>query len=196
MPVRVLPVTHEPGVDGIEDLDELRKRSWDLGSESDVTAPARPSHELDAPPWLRVESTLMATARAIRFAYNARLADLGLTLTQASVLVFLNDSGPLRQAQLAEKLGVGRAAMGTTIDWLERHAFVERQIDPTDGRAWRVLTTPKGKDLVEPITQIDLDLRTDLRRGISREDRQVLAKLLLQMQWNLARIASAPPRDR
>ena len=34
------------------------------------SAAAQPSHELDAPPWLRVESTLMATANAIRDAYG------------------------------------------------------------------------------------------------------------------------------
>jgi hypothetical protein len=32
------------------------------------------THELDAPPWQRVETTLMATARLIRDAYDARFA--------------------------------------------------------------------------------------------------------------------------
>jgi hypothetical protein len=32
------------------------------------------THELDSPPWLRVESTLMATARLVRTAFDARLA--------------------------------------------------------------------------------------------------------------------------
>ena len=36
-----------------------------------------PSHELDAPPWLRVETTLMGAAQAIRNAYDVRLAPLG-----------------------------------------------------------------------------------------------------------------------
>ena len=40
-------------------------------------------HELDAPPWRRVESTLMATARAIRQAYAQRLRPLDLNLSQA-----------------------------------------------------------------------------------------------------------------
>ena len=31
------------------------------------------THELDSPPWLRVESTLMATARLVRTAFDARL---------------------------------------------------------------------------------------------------------------------------
>ena len=84
-------------------------------------------HELDAPPWQRVESTLMATSRAIRDAYDARFAELDLNLTQASLLVFLHEAGPLHQSQLARRLGRGRAATGATVDGLERRGLVERQ---------------------------------------------------------------------
>lgn len=151
---------------------------------------AQPKHELDAPPWLRVESTLMATSRAIRDAYDARFAELDLNLTQASLLVFLHEAGPLKQTQLARRLGLGRAATGALIDQLEGRGLVERQADPADRRAWLVTITPKGKDLVEPINEIDRVLRGQLRLDISREERQQLAKLLLRLQSNLARILS------
>ena len=55
------------------------------------------SHELDSPPWLRVESTIMATARAIRQAYDARFRDLGLNLSEASLLAFVAEAGPFTQ---------------------------------------------------------------------------------------------------
>jgi len=48
-----------------------------------------PSHELDAPPWLRVETTLIGAANALRNAYDVRLAPLGLTLSLASLLAYL-----------------------------------------------------------------------------------------------------------
>jgi len=41
-----------------------------------MTAANLTTHELDSPPWLRVESTLMATARLLRVAFDARLAAL------------------------------------------------------------------------------------------------------------------------
>ena len=136
----------------------------------------------------------MATSRAIRDAYNARFAHLKLNLTQASLLVFLHESGPLRQTQIAQRLGQGRAATGATIDGLENRGLVERQADPDDRRAWLVTITPAGKDLVEPINEIDRVLRAELRLDITREERQQLAKLLLRLQANLARIlAEAPP---
>ena len=154
-----------------------------------------PKHELDAPPWQRVESTLMATARAIRDVYDASFAALDLNLTQASLLVFVQESGPLRQTQLARRLGLGRAATGTTVDLLERRGLVERQADPQDRRAWLVTITSAGKDLVEPINAIDREVRAELRHDISRAERQQLARLLLRLQGNVARILADTSGD-
>ncbi|MGI9590328.1 MAG: MarR family winged helix-turn-helix transcriptional regulator, partial [Myxococcota bacterium] len=115
---------------------------------------SEPRHELDAPPWQRVESTLMATSRAIRDAYDARYAALDLNLTQASLLVFLHQSGPQRQTRLAQRLGLGRAATGATVDLLEGRGLVERQDEPADRRARRVTPPPPRKEMIEPIRAI------------------------------------------
>ncbi len=154
------------------------------------------SHELDAPPWQRVESTIMRTARAIRRAYEARLAPLGLNLSQASLLGCLDDSGPVTQTQLAASLGLGRAATGAIIDVLERRGLVERRPNPSDRRVWLVATTAAGADLAAPVHEIDRALRGDLRAGITRQERQVLAQLLVRLQSNLSGIltnVSLPP---
>ena len=143
-------------------------------------------HELDAPPWLRVESTIMATARAIRQCYDQRFADLGLNLSEASLLAFVEESGPLTQTRLAQRLGLGRAATGSVIDSLERRGLVERQPDPDDRRVWLVTVTRSGKDLVEQVNASDQVLRSELRACISRTDRQQLAALLVRLQENLA----------
>ncbi len=147
---------------------------------------SRSTHELDAPPWQRVDSTLMATARAIREAYDTRFAALDLNLSQASVLAFLCNFGAHTQTQLAQRMNIGRAATGSVVDALERQGFVERQPDASDRRVWQVSATQSGKEMNKPINQIDEALRTQLRAGISREERQQLAQLLLRLQSNLA----------
>jgi DNA-binding MarR family transcriptional regulator len=144
------------------------------------------NHELDAPPWLRVESTLMATARAIRKAYAVRFEGLELNLTQASLIGFLDESGPITQTQLAARLGMGRAATGLVITGLEKRKLIERRDNPQDRRAWLIALRPEGRALVEPILEIDAVLRAELRAGISRAERQQLAALLLRLQSNLA----------
>lgn len=142
-------------------------------------------HELDAPPWQRVESTLMATARAIRRAYEIRLAPLDLNLTQASLLAFVYEAGPITQSRLASRLEMGRAAAGLVIDTLEERNLVERRANPGDRRAWLIALRPEGVLMTKPIFEIDVVLRRDLRVGISGPERRLLAELLVRLRSNL-----------
>jgi MarR family transcriptional regulator for hemolysin len=145
-----------------------------------------PSHELDAPPWLRVETTLIGAAQAIRNAYDVRLAPLGLTLSLASLLAYVADFGPVNQTRAAEHLGQGRAATGAQVDRLEQLGYVERLTDPDDRRVWKVAITATGRGLVDQVTEVDGVLRAELRSGISRAERQQLAAVLVRLQRNLA----------
>lgn len=142
-------------------------------------------HELDAPPWLRVESTLMATANAIRDAYDNRLAGLDLNLSTASLLSYVADYGPVTQTRVAEHLGQGRAVTGTHIDKLEARGLVERRPDPDDRRVWLIAITDAGHELCTAVTDVDQVLRGELRTGISRSERQALANVLVRLQDNL-----------
>ena len=143
------------------------------------------NNELDAPPWLRVESTLMATARLIREAFDARLKPLELNLTQASVLAFVAEFGAITQTSLAEQMGTGRASMGTVVDGLERRALVQRHPDPEDRRVWRIDLTDAGRDLAVRVVGVDEVLRAELRHGIGREERQALSWVLTRLGQNL-----------
>lgn len=130
----------------------------------------------------------MATARAVRQAYDFSFADLDLNLSEASLLAYVAEHGALTQTRLAERLGLGRAATGSVIDALERRSFVERHPDPDDRRVWLVDVTAGGKEMVERITERDQVLRRQLRAGISREERQQLAAVLVRLGNNLADI--------
>jgi MarR family transcriptional regulator for hemolysin len=146
---------------------------------------SEPTHELDAPPWLRVESTLMATANAIRDEYDVRLAPLGLNLSTASLLSYIGEFGPVPQTRAAEHLGQGRAVTGTQVDKLQALGLVERRPDPADRRVWLVAITEPGCELAAAVADIDAVFRTDLRDGISRSDRQTLAALLVRLHQNI-----------
>ena len=143
------------------------------------------NHELDAPPWLRVESTLMSLARGIRRAYDARLSELELNLSEASALAYTQEFGPLMQTELAKNLGVGRAALGSVIDVLEARGLVERQPKPGDRRVWMVATTPAGHQLSDRVSKIDERLRQELRSGVSRKERRELTQLLNRLRQNV-----------
>lgn len=153
------------------------------------------NNELDAPPWLRVESTLMATARLIRDAFDDRLKPLDLNLTQASLLGYVDEFGATNQSRLADRLGTGRAATGSVVDHLERRALVQRQPNPDDRRVWLVAITEAGRDMTARIREVDEVLRAELRHGIGREERQALSWVLTRLQQNLHSAINSPSSD-
>ncbi len=151
------------------------------------------THELDSPPWLRVESTLMATARLVRTAFDARLEPLAVNLTQASLLGYIAEFGSTTQTQLADRLGIGRASIGAVVDQLEARRLVVRLPNPDDRRVWLVAITPGGSELAVEIADVDAALRAELRRGIGREERQALAWVMTRLQQNLQSVIANPP---
>ncbi len=68
-------------------------QAWVDGGDGDP-ASVEVQHELDAPPWRRFESTLMATSRQIRRAYDGRLEKVDLNLSEACLLAYVVEHGP------------------------------------------------------------------------------------------------------
>ena len=132
----------------------------------------------------------MSAARGIRRAYDLRLAELGLNLSEAILLAYTQESGPLMQAVLAKHMGVGRAAMGSLIDSLENRGWVERQPKPMDRRVWLIAITPSGEQVSRQIAKIDERLRAELRDGISRKERRELNQRLNRLRENVSKVLS------
>jgi len=145
-----------------------------------------------APNWRRVEIALIAGARKVAAAFDHRLAAIDLNLNQASLMAFVNDFGASNQTELAEMVGIGRAAVGTMIDRLEERGLVTRIPDPNDRRVWLVGITSEGSALVEKFYEIDAGFQKEIRRDISREERQQLASLLERLGTNVDAILCTP----
>lgn len=129
----------------------------------------------------------MAAAAGIRTVFDERLASTGLTLNTASLLAYVAEYGPVTQTTAAEHGGQGRAVIGTYVDKLEACGLLARQPDPNDRRVWLLVATEAGRAKATEIAEIDAVLRAELREGIPRSDRQVLAALLVRLQDNIDR---------
>ena len=134
----------------------------------------------------------MAVSRAIRRAYDLRLRATGLNLSEASLLAFLCDQGPMTQSGIAQRIGMGRASAGAVIDGLERRGLITRRSHGDDRRVWMVELTADGARLVEDVNAIDVALREELRAGISRAERKQLAETLVRLRGNLAQVLGEP----
>ena len=141
-------------------------------------------HELDAPPWTRLEGTLISTARAVRQAYDRCLGGVGINLSEASILAHLGHGGPLTQVELARRVGTSRARVGVYVDSLQARGAVERHSDPNDRRVWIVALTPEGEDLWSQAIAVDRQVRKWLRAGTTSAERQQLDGLLQRVQRN------------
>jgi MarR family transcriptional regulator for hemolysin len=132
----------------------------------------------------------MATSKSIRRAYDLLFAEIGLNLSEACLLEYVVEHGPMSQTQVAERIGMGRAPAGTIVDNLSNRSLLRRTPDATDRRVWLLTATDEGNKLAERIGEVDKDLRTIMRRGLSQVEREVLADILLRVQANLASVLS------
>ncbi|MCU1393352.1 MAG: putative MarR family transcriptional regulator [Ilumatobacteraceae bacterium] len=128
----------------------------------------------------------MSTARAVREAFDACFAPLGLNLTQASVIAYVDQFGPNTQTKIADHLRLGRPFIGSCLDRLQERALIER-LATDDRRVWQICLSSEGTAMARRITAIDEVLRAELRSGISREERHALASVMTRLQANLAR---------
>ncbi len=149
---------------------------------------ASAERDVAVPPRQTMESLLMATSRALRRAYDNRLAGVGLKLSEAYLLGHVHTHGPMTQTQLAEGLGIGRAATGALIDALESRGLVERSAHAADRRVWLVASTQRAAPLVKEVMAVDAALRQQLWTGVTQAERRQLSDTLRRLQGNLAAI--------
>jgi MarR family transcriptional regulator for hemolysin len=143
----------------------------------------------------RLEILLVRTARNVRRAFDTRLRAADLNMTEAGLLSFVRDQGALTQRELADRLHIGRASVGTFIDGLEKRDLVQRSLDPADRRVWQISLTEAGTKLVNLFDQIDAELRSDLRAGLARKERHLLADLLLRVEQNANAVVAGEVLD-
>src|SRR5665213_954314 len=127
----------------------------------DIERRSDSEHELDAPPWRRFESTLMATSKSIRRAYDMLFAEIGLNLSEACLLEYVVEHGPMTQTQVAERIGMGRAPAGSIVDNLSSRSLLRRTPDATDRRVWLLTATDEGcllytSDAADDLLCVDL----------------------------------------
>ncbi|KAA1185780.1 winged helix-turn-helix transcriptional regulator [Rhizobium tropici] len=98
--------------------------------------------------------------------------------------IFANiDEEGTRASLLAERAGMGKAAMGELIDDLERLGYVERAPDPTDRRAKLVTLGPKARQVMQIVHEFN--------DGIERRYRELLGEQAYQMLRTALRTIAA-----
>lgn len=133
--------------------------------------------------------------RLLRKGFDRRVAPLGVTRAQWRTLHAIHHNSGLKQRQLAEILEVESVTVGRFIDRLEALGWIERQPDPEDRRAYRLVTTATVEPLFHELETLGDEEEEVALSGLSPEDRVCLAGYLDQIAANLAQSMRAENAD-
>ena len=127
------------------------------------------------------------TSRMMRRFYDRRAAALGVTTAQWRVIAHLGHSPGLKQVELAERLDVEPITACRIVDRLEEAGLVERQRDPEDRRAWRLVLTDKAKPIYAKLGDLAEEMAAEAFEGFSVEEMEAARAKLARVRDNVSR---------
>jgi len=109
------------------------------------------------------------------------LAPLGLCAGRYSYLFGLYAKDGRRQQELADSIGIDKAAVARSVAWLEESGYVRRVKDSSDGRAFRVYLTEKGKKIRPQLETAALNCIATMTSALDEAESVELRRLLIKI---------------
>jgi len=131
------------------------------------------------------------TSRMMRRFYDRRASALGVTTAQWRVIAHVGHYPGLKQVELAERLDVEPITACRIVDRLEEAGLVERQRDPDDRRAWRLVLTDKGLPIYGRLASLAEDMSKEAFAGFSIHEFEELRAKLARVRENVVRAEAA-----
>ncbi len=125
-------------------------------------------------------------ARMMRWDFDRRAVDVGLTRSQWQVLAYLLRADGLQQKELAEQMDITAITLTGLLDRMERDGWVERRADPGDRRAKRIYLTEKVAPVIKELRTLGREVRKAALQGLNEMEQQQLISLLMKVRSNLS----------
>jgi DNA-binding MarR family transcriptional regulator len=143
--------------------------------------PSKPRHN----PEEQLEFVLHATSRSLARRYNDAFRALGLSQSQAGVLLQVDWADAHTQTEIARRLGIQKAAAGAVIIDLEERGWLKRRRNAADARMIEVTLTASGRRKVSQINDFVTKLGPSLRDGISDAEMHQAMDVLARVRANI-----------
>ncbi len=124
-------------------------------------------------------------ARLMRRRFDRRVQSLGLTQAQWRTLVHLSRCQGMNQAALAEILEIRPITLTRLLDKLQQAGWIERRLDPTDRRVFRLYITEQAQPMLAELETAAAETRAEATQGLSNAMRKELIDLLCAVKGNL-----------
>ena len=131
------------------------------------------------------------TSRMMRRYYDRRASALGVTSAQWRLLLRLAREPGLKQVELAERMDVEPITACRIVDRLEEAGLVERQRDPEDRRAWRLVVTAKAEPILGRLRALAEEMSGAAFAGMSVEEVEAMRAKLARVRENVSRAETA-----
>ena len=131
------------------------------------------------------------THRMMRRFYDRGASVLGVTSAQWRLLLRLAREPGLKQVELAERLDVEPITACRIVDRLEDAGLVERQRDPVDRRAWRLVLTAKAAPILEKLRLLAEEMSAEAFAGLSSDEVENMRAVLARVRENVSRAENA-----
>jgi DNA-binding MarR family transcriptional regulator len=131
------------------------------------------------------------TSRMMRRYYDRRASALGVTTAQWRLLLRLSREPGLKQVELAERMDVEPITACRIVDRLEEAGLVERQRDPDDRRAWRLVLTAKAEPILNRLRALAEEMSGEAFAGMSIEEVDAMRGKLARIRENVCRAEAA-----
>jgi DNA-binding MarR family transcriptional regulator len=132
----------------------------------------------------QLEFLLHTVSRSLLRAYNEEFRKLGLSQSQAGVLLQVDWADARTQTAIARRLGIQKAAAGATIIELEERGWLKRRRNPNDARMIEVTLTASGRKKVKQINDFAARLGPMVRAGIDDVEMEQAMDVLRRLRVN------------
>ncbi len=123
----------------------------------------------------------LRVSRQLRRETQRRTSPLGLNPHQARALRVVGEAGPLRPSELAARLGIMARSATDSVSGLVSAGFVERRLDPADGRAHLLALSPSGSAALAEATRIRAEVAEAFFGRLEPSDQSDLARILARL---------------
>jgi DNA-binding MarR family transcriptional regulator len=129
------------------------------------------------------------TSQALRRAFSARLAQVGITLRQWEVLAWLSSHGASSQAEIAEGLGIEAPTLAGIVTRMERDGWLERKACSNDRRKNRLFATEQADAVWNRAVQECNIMRDQMTSGLSDAELKQFKRTCERIRENMAAAA-------
>lgn len=135
-----------------------------------------PKPPIDDPHRRRLPPLLRRCWYGLNQAFRKRLATLGITPNQFTLLRWLeeDDGGGVRQAEICARMASDPNTIAALVERMQSDGLIKRKTDPRDRRARLISLTPKGRRIYAKARPIAVELQEEVLEVIPAGERERL----------------------